>query len=299
MFPMSRRKKRKDNRVSVSAGLMRPQRAGLSDLSERLPFYSILNRKKIALAGLGCIGAPMALELARSGIGEIKILDCDTIDVGTIVRWPFGMSQTGNLKTVCIENFIRTNYPYTAVVPFNLRLGAAEEREAGGNDLEVMDQFLEGSELLLDASADLNVNHLLSDLAKERGIPYIAVSTTYGAWGGQVVRIRPNLTAGCWFCYRYSLETRTIPYANSDPQGEVQPGGCGTPTYTGAGFDAQEISLEGVRMSISTLTAGDINGYPAMDWDVAIVNLRSKSGEAIPPQWDTFRLEKHPLCHCR
>jgi molybdopterin/thiamine biosynthesis adenylyltransferase len=296
---MSRHKKRKDNGIRFSAELMRPQRAGLSDLSERLPFYSILNRKKIALAGLGCVGAPMVLELARSGIGEIKLLDCDAIDVGTIVRWPFGMSQAGNLKTVSIANFIRANYPYTTVVPFNLRLGAAEERGAGENDLEIMDQFLEGTELLLDASADLNVNHLLSDLSKERETPYIAVSTTYGAWGGQVVRIRPNLTAGCWFCYRHSLENGAIPYANSDPQGEIQPGGCGTPTYTGAGFDAQEISLAGVRMSISTLTAGDINGYPTMDWDVAIVNLRSGSGEAIPPQWHTFHLEKHPLCHCR
>jgi len=278
---------------------MHPQRAGLSDLSERLPFYSILNRRKVALAGLGCVGAPMALELARSGIGEINVLDFDTIDVGTIVRWPLGMSQAGNFKTGSIANYIRINYPYTRVVPFNLRLGAAEEREVGENDLEIMDQFLEGAELLLDASADINVNHFLSDLAREIGIPYIAVSTTYGAWGGQMVRIRPNQTAGCWFCYRHSLETGAIPYANSDPQGEVQPGGCGTPTYTGAGFDAQEICLAGVRMAISTLTAGDVNGYPRIDWDIAIINLRNKSGEAIPPQWHTFPLEKHPLCSCQ
>ena len=235
--------------------LMRPQRGGLFDLSSRLPFFSLLNQKKVALIGLGCLGAPSALELARSGIGELRIMDHDVVDVGTTVRWPFGFAEAGNDKVDIITSYIGQHYPYTAVVPFHLPLGL-DPFEKPENDLQVIERFLEGADLIYDASADLNVNHLLSDLAKERQIPYLAISTTYGAWGGQIVRIVPGKTDGCWSCYRHALANKDIPFAQSDPAGQIQPGGCGTPTYTGASFDAQEIALAGVRLSVSTLTAG-------------------------------------------
>ena len=291
--------KGKKSRIRMIPFLMRPQRAGLQDMGSRLPFYSLLNRKTVALAGLGCLGAPSALEFARNGVGQLRLLDCDNVDVGTTVRWPFGLAEAGNNKIATIWRFIYFNYPYTQVLPFNIRLGEAYDQAPVKSDLDVMAEFLEGADLLFDASADLNVNHLLSDLARERRIPYVAISTTYGAWGGQIVRIRPGETRGCWFCYRHSLLHGVIPYANSDPRGNVQPGGCGTPTYTGAGFDAQEIALGGVRTAISTLTSGEENGYPVMKWDAAVVNLRNTEGDAIPPHWQIFPIENHPSCHCQ
>jgi hypothetical protein len=181
---------------------------------------------------------------------------------------------------------------------FVLHQLAVAEAELEKTDLEILDRFLEGTDMIFDSSANLNVNHLMSDLAREMGISYLAISTTYGAWGGHIVRIWPGKTRGCWLCYRHWLEEGRIPFARSDPNGEVQPGGCGTPTYTGAGFDAQEIALGGIRVAVSFLTREHTKGYSAIDWDVAVVNLRDDAGHSIPPNWQTFTLEKHPSCSC-
>jgi molybdopterin/thiamine biosynthesis adenylyltransferase len=295
---MYKRSKQRNN-VLLQSIFFRPQRGGLQDLGARLPFFSAMNTKKVALIGLGCLGAPCALELARSGIGQLHLVDDDTVDLGTTVRWPFGCSEIGNYKVDALERFIQENYPYTTVTKSYCNLGMAPLQPADANQLEEVERIFQETDLVFDASANLGVNHLLSDLTSERQVPYLAITATYGAWGGHIVRVRPEKTLGCWQCYRRFLEAdNAIPYAYGDPQGVVQPGGCGTPTYTGAGFDAQEISMGGVRMAVSTLTENEHNGYPSISWDVAVINLRNATGEVIPPQWQTFPLQRHPQCAC-
>ncbi|MCF8035318.1 MAG: ThiF family adenylyltransferase [Desulfobacteraceae bacterium] len=298
---MSKSKKaQKKDEIQLEGVFLQPHRGGLQDVSARLPFLAGMNNKKVSLIGLGCLGAPCALELARSGIGQLHLVDDDTVDLGTTVRWPFGSSEIGNYKVDVLERFIQENYPYTNVTKSFCNLGIAPLDPIGdSNHLEEVERVFQESDLVFDASANLNVNHLLSDLAQERQLPYLAITVTYGAWGGHIVRVRPGKTVGCWQCYRRFLDgDQTIPYAHGDPRGLVQPGGCGTPTYTGAGFDALEIAMGGVRMAASTLTENEQNGYPTTPWDVAVINLRNATGEMIPPHWQTFPLQKHPGCAC-
>ncbi len=279
--------------------LVRPVYAGRVDMAHRVPFFDLLQQKKIAVFGAGCLGAPSILEFARCGVGEIRMLDHDFFDPGTAVRWPFGMDAAGQLKVVHLAKFIRKNYPYTKARDVVHRLGITSLAAKKENtDLAVLRDILKDVDMIYDATTELGLQHLLSDLAAAQKIPYVGISTTQGAWGGIVIRISPQSTAGCWGCYRHFFAKNKKMRPPADESGFVQPKGCGDVTYVGAGFDAQQIALEGVRAAVSTLTQDNEGGYPALPWDLSVLHLRDGDGSPIPPTWATFKIDPHPDCRC-
>lgn len=267
----------------------RAGRAGREDFILRAPELRPLRHYKIAAFGLGCIGAPSALEFARAGAEELRILDRDYVDPAAVLRWPYGLIAAGLTKTTVIEQVIRANYPYTRVDPHNHTLGGDE------GDLEVLGSMLAGASLVYDAMAEIGIQHFLSDAARAQGIPYIAVSGTQGGWGGLVVRIRPDGDAGCWYCFRRAQLEGRIPPAPHDPGGVVQPAGCGDPTFMGASFDLVSVALAGVRTAVATLS-GPEGGYPDGDWDVLVITFRDPAGNPVPPNFQEFKIPKYPDC---
>ena len=67
-------------------GFVKAGRASRRDLTLRMPELTPLADKVVAVFGLGCIGGPSALEFARAGVGELRVLDHDAVDPGTIGR---------------------------------------------------------------------------------------------------------------------------------------------------------------------------------------------------------------------
>ncbi|MDT8392117.1 MAG: ThiF family adenylyltransferase [Lentisphaeria bacterium] len=264
---------------------------GEGDIFERIPELNPLRQKKVAIVGLGCVGAPSVLALAQAGTGELRLLDSDHVSPGTICRWPLGFQVSGKGKGKALADFITANYPFTRIGTqhyinsidgdFRMKIGAI-----GGdvNQLEVLDKMLEGVDLLYDASTEQGVNHLLCDLARERGIPYITASSRAGGWGGNVVRVRSDGKTGCYLCYLKYLEDGEFEEPPYDPEGdELQPVGCGDLTFKAAGFDVQEVALAGVRMAVSTLCEGQ-GAYPLITGDVGILRLRV-NGTVVFPEW--------------
>ena len=66
--------------------------------------------KKIGIAGAGGIGSNVAVNLIRSGVKNIKIVDFDVIDQSNLNRQFYFEDQIGKLKSEAIyENLIRIN----------------------------------------------------------------------------------------------------------------------------------------------------------------------------------------------
>lgn len=273
--------------------LARAGRVGLEDMRMRIPELVHLNSRRVAVIGLGTLGAPSAIELARGGLGELRLMDGDIVEPGTSVRWPFGVPVAGRFKAEILASFLNAHYPYCNTLSWTYRIGGIT---GDGSDLRVLSQVLDGVDLIYDATAEIGVQHLLSELAAEKSIPYICVSSTLGAWGGLMARVRPGLTQGCWFCLQQALTVGAISNPHFDLAGNVQPVGCADPTFTGAGFDLGQIALSGARFAVQTLGAGAESAYPDVDWDVAVLSLRDEVGRAIAPHWETFALDRHPLC---
>ena len=295
--------------------LLRPARTGRDATVERTPELRPLSDKTVAVFGTGALGAPSALELARAGVGELRLVDPDHVDPATAARWPLGLAAAGLPKVEALRDFVADHYPQTRVTARRHHVGgvrnppSADEKVASPNhlphpvprsDLELMAELFDDASLVYDATAELGVQHLLSDLCLDAGLPYVAVAGMLGGWGGSIARILPDRVEaggqGCWMCFRHKLVDGSIPEPPFDPAGEVQPVGCADPTFTGSGFDLQQVSLAGVRCVVSTLCRGNEVGYPPQEWDVLTLTLRDGEGRQLPPTYTPHRLAPHPQC---
>jgi len=272
--------------------LVRAGRAGRIDFSVRTPTLSFLHNKRITVVGLGSVGAPIAIELARSGIGEISLIDFDFVEPGSVVRWPLGNSAFGLQKTAALKQFIGLNYPFTKVETVEYRFGS-HPFDPKAN----LQGVLSRADLLIDATAELAIHQFLSDYAKSSKKPFLYAFLTPGGYGGLAACIDSAKEMGCWHCLQIALrEDKSIPEPPFLENADVQPVGCAERTSTFTGFDATEISLEATRMAISALSNGTKEQYPKSKWDVAIAKFRSDAGEQIPPAWTTYPLNRNPLC---
>ena len=92
-------------------------RAGESDLGRRVPSVNSLREKTVAIIGLGAIGAPIALDMARNGCRKLILLDHDVVEPGNSIRWPLGASAWGRHKAAALKDHIELEYPWTSVQP--------------------------------------------------------------------------------------------------------------------------------------------------------------------------------------
>ena len=279
--------------------IARAGRAGAADFAERVPEIAPLRSKTVLLVGVGGIGAPVALEFLRGGVGELRAVDPDIVDPGTVVRWPLGLAYAGETKVAALARFAAANWPASKVVPYPIGIGRVRESADDPPEHELLSRLLDGVDLVFDATAELGIHRLLSELAWERDIPYVEAATRNGAWGGAVARVLPGPGRGCHVCLEYVMEERaTDPKlaVSVKPGGLHQPTGCADPTFTGASFDVVPIALAGVRLAVSTLCRDDADGYPDQEWDAGDVNLRDADGKPMPPTWSTFRIEPHRSC---
>lgn len=277
-----------------------------SGINVRIPKLKPLQEKSIGVIGLGSLGAPSAIEFARNGIQEIRLLDYDTVSAATTVRWPLGISVAEVMKTAAIKDFIESNYPFTKVEVVNLKIGQSRATGKISSDnflpfnLPEIDKILNSISLVFDASAEGGVTHFFAEECRRRKIPFVSIQATQGAVGGQILRVIPGKTDGCWMCsmwHKYANEKEPkIEAAPFEQSGKIQEAGCGDITFTGASFDLQNIVSAGVRLAVSSLCEGVNDGYPSFDWDIGVLALVDKQGKPILPQWTNYKLEKHPNC---
>jgi molybdopterin/thiamine biosynthesis adenylyltransferase len=262
----------------------------------RAPSLLPLRSKSALVVGLGSLGSPLTLHLARAGIGSLRLLDYDHLQVGNTIRWALGWQYAGFDKVSALLTHIGHEYPYTAAQGYNLRIGApSRASEEFFSDHDLIRTLSDSVDIIIDASANHRISHFLSDLAKELGKPYIWLTTTHGAAGGVVGRILPDKTNGCWHCFQHGLRDKTIKLPADAGSAEIQPGGCSQPTFIGAGLDSDEIALLGARLAVATLCAEAPNGYPDFPWNVAVADL-NKDGRSLAPEWTTYPLDVHPSC---
>lgn len=285
--------KKKIRPSNITAHLVNAQRAGSADLQERIPSLQGLEQKTVAVFGLGCLGAESSLQFARGGVGGLRLVDFDTVESGTVVRWPRGMSAVGLPKCQVLESQIKQDYPFTNAKSWPWKLGQSPNDAT--NERELMAEVLGGVDLIYDATAELGLQYLLSEVANERGIPYVGVSGTQGGWGGVLVRVGRE-SSGCWSCAQRILEKGLsgggLDVPPADPNGDVQPQGCLLPTFTGIAPDMWTLALQAVRISLDELC----EWYNGPDWDVAVLRLRDDNGGTGLLEVDTADLQAQPEC---
>lgn len=71
-----------------------------------------LRNARVAVAGLGGLGSNIAAMLARSGIGELLLVDFDTVDVTNLNRQMYLIPQLGKPKAEALPEILYQINPY-------------------------------------------------------------------------------------------------------------------------------------------------------------------------------------------
>jgi hypothetical protein len=266
------------------------QRLSRRDIEARLPDYVRLGERRVALAGLGALGAQLALELARAGLGHLRGLDSDTVEVGNTTRWVAGLPAVGAFKTAVLAGRIGMDHPFTSFEQFPMLIGgsAVEFEGREESEIDLVDRFLADADLLIDATAEIGVQQALAASSEEIGLTQIFVSATEGARGGLVARIVPG-EGGCWHCLQLGIEDGRIPLPGHAEPLTLQPQGCNSLTYTAASFDLLPITAQAARVAASTLAAEP-------DGSGSVAFVCSLEPRLSPPEWQTVPIERHPDC---
>lgn len=267
-------------------------RAGKRDIGERVPAVGALANKRIALIGTGALGAPIAIELARNGASELRLLDHDVVEPGNSIRWPLGATAWGKPKVLALKGHIEQHYPGCKVVPIAHQLGGPQDLQTDEGALETA---LRDADLIIDASASHGVNRLLWDHSQRARLPMVRLGATPNVTGGTVSL--HTAEGGCPVCIQCH-RTGADPAIPTPPGAEsidlIQPPGCGERTFRGADYDLQELSLQAIRVAVAALTADQAR----LESAVYTLSMRNECGIAVPPMWETSALPPHPHCPC-
>jgi len=95
---------------------------GHADLSK-------LARKRVAIVGVGGLGALSAEILARLGVGDLVLFDYDTVEEANLNRLVFRTDQVGERKVEAIRDHLRAANPDVRVTsyPFDVTDGKGLE----------------------------------------------------------------------------------------------------------------------------------------------------------------------------
>lgn len=265
-------------------------RAGRADTGFRVPAAATLTDKRILIVGAGAVGAPLALELARSGCANIDLLEHDRLEPGNTIRWPLGAEFWGQTKLQALKEAITRSYPACQVRCREHFIGSANL--AGDGDEAVLGPLMAEVDLVIDASASHSVTALMGDWCREAGVPFITMAAMPDMTGGFVSR--HTEAGGCYNCLQHAWHHGDVdrPSGWRNDAALTQPAGCAERTFFGASYDLQELSLQTARLAVATL-----GGDQVPDSIVQTVELRQdRSG--LPPSWRSEALPRHPQCSC-
>ena len=74
-----------------------------------------LKKTRVCILGLGGLGSNVAILLARSGIGFLKLVDFDTVETSNLNRQQYRISHIGIKKTEAMKSIIREINPFVEV----------------------------------------------------------------------------------------------------------------------------------------------------------------------------------------
>jgi hypothetical protein len=275
-----------------AAKAYRVNRAGRTDLYKRAPELTLMQEKDIMVVGTGGLGSAIVIELGKLAPRRLVLIDADTVDMAAAVRFEAAFRFGGLPKTAALTQIVIDTQPYTDLAAYPLHLGRPRPF-ASPNTLGLLTEEITRADLVIDATADLGAQQLLSDACRAAGVAYLQSEATPGVWAGLITLFSPD-AAVCWVCVQWHLYEGTLPELPHTSAPAVQPPGCLEPTYPGAGFDLATIAAQTVRQAVSYLTGA--NGYGPPFAGVITVCLRDDTGAPVLPLWQEHVLARHPAC---
>ncbi len=154
----------------------------------------LLAKKKVAVVGVGALGTVAAELLARTGVGNLLLIDRDIVELSNLQRQLlFEENDVGRSKAIAAQEKLRRINS-----GLNITVGAIN---LAPNNVDLLQTY----DLVLDCTDNLKTRFLINDFCKNEKIPWVyaaAIKTS-----GYVMPIFP--AGSCLRCFlkETSLET--------------------------------------------------------------------------------------------
>jgi adenylyltransferase/sulfurtransferase len=164
-----------------------------------------LKRARVTIAGVGGLGCPAALYLASQGVGRIRIIDKDVVEVSNLNRQILHWDKDINKPKV------ESAYEKLKEINENVEI---ERFRIEINEKNVV-ELLKGSDAIIDAMDNFPTRFILNEAAIKLGIPFFHGSI-YGL-EGRAMTIIPGKTACLRCLFSESPPKDVFPVLGSTP----------------------------------------------------------------------------------
>ena len=104
-----------------------------------------LKEAKVCILGLGGLGSNVAVLLARSGIGYLKLVDFDTVEASNLNRQQYRISHIGIKKTEAMKSIIREINPFVETGVLDIKVDRENIYSTVG-DIEIVVEAFDRAE---------------------------------------------------------------------------------------------------------------------------------------------------------
>ena len=157
-----------------------------------------LKNAKVCVIGTGGLGHPIISRLATMGVGTLRIVDRDVIELSNLHRqMMFDEDDVGQVKVEVAAKKLQKLNPDCKIEPLAVSV----------NDYTAL-EVIEGCDVVVDALDSVNARYALNKACVEFEIPFVtgaAVGTS-----GQAFTVLPKKSA-CYYCMFPELDEDTMP----------------------------------------------------------------------------------------
>jgi molybdopterin/thiamine biosynthesis adenylyltransferase len=286
-----------------------PEKSELYSRSKGLLEISVLEKKTVGIVGLGSGGSPIAIELAKAGIGKFVLIDFDRIELSNVARHICGTNDLGRFKTFAVRDYILQKNPFADIKTFEIDVNEKPEQ-----CIEALSKV----DIIICASDNDKSRFFLNDIALKNKVSAIFGRAITRAIGGDVLRVRPHV-GPCYNCL-YSQDLRNTEEEISQKERQAKKF---LPDYTseenlnmvvqvGLASDIAPITNFMVKLALVELSRGTHSGISSLEEDlIADFYIWANRREYVYDSWNKLeynfnkpsilrwygaRVEKDPNC---
>jgi adenylyltransferase/sulfurtransferase len=157
-----------------------------------------LKKAKVCVVGAGGLGSPILTQLASMGIGSIRVVDRDVVEISNLQRQHlYGMHQVGLPKVEAAMDRLKQINPFIEVEPVPLSLTYSN---AG--------RIIEGADIVVDALDSMAARYAVNRACQKTGTPFVHGAVIMQV--GTASTIIPGETA-CLECFQSGIDDAELP----------------------------------------------------------------------------------------
>ncbi|MCW4012499.1 MAG: HesA/MoeB/ThiF family protein [Candidatus Bathyarchaeota archaeon] len=157
-----------------------------------------LKNSKACITGLGGLGSPIATQLAAMGIGYLRIIDHDTVDITNLHRQHlYSIDSVGEPKTDAATERLRKLNPYIKIEPINTEITT-----------ENADKLVKDIDIVVDALDAMAPRYAVNKACVDQNIPFIHGGVIREI--GTATTIIPHKTP-CLECFKGGIDDSKLP----------------------------------------------------------------------------------------